>query len=191
MGLRRFRTIRQAAFLSSLSSLTRQSRGGNSGVCASGSLGLCFATPEDDVVSCSANFCPGSRLNKSLSAGMQDCAMMIRSQIMGCMAAFLAMAGATAKDLDQNMVSKQHCRWLVQHQPATDVAYTPGVGVRGRPVKPADLASNRRINLPQMITIPLHVPVGNLLKKCHTPGREFRGGCRVGHRGSKQWQDSV
>jgi hypothetical protein len=90
--------------------------------------------------------------------------MMIRSLIMGSLAAFLAMAGATAKGL-KKMVSKQDGRWLVQHLPAADVAYTPGVGVRGHPVKPVDLASNRRINLPQIIAIPLHVPVGNLLKK--------------------------
>ncbi len=92
--------------------------------------------------------------------------MVIRLLIMGCLTAFLALAGARAKELDQKvMVSKQDCRWLAQHQPAADVAYTPGVGVRGRPVKPADLASNRRISLPKIIAIPLHVPVASLLKK--------------------------
>ena len=77
------------------------------------------------------------------------------------------MEGATAKDLDQNMVSKLDCRWMKQHQPAADVDYTPRVGVRGHLVKPTDLASNRRVNLPQIIAIPLHVPVGNSQKKCH------------------------
>ena len=84
--------------------------------------------------------------------------MMIRSLIMGSLAAFLAMAGATAKGL-KKMVSKQDGRWLVQHLPAADVAYTPGVGVRGHPVKPVDLASNRRINLPQITRSPCMCPL--------------------------------
>lgn len=95
--------------------------------------------------------------------------MVIRLLILGCLVAYLALAGAAAKGLETRvMISKQDCRWLVHHQPAADVAYKPGVGVRGRPVKPADLDSTRRITLPKIIAVPLHVPVGSLLKEGFT-----------------------
>jgi len=95
--------------------------------------------------------------------------MVMRLLISGSLAACLAVAGAAAKGLEPRvMVSKQDCRWLVRHQPAADVAYKPGVSVHGRPVKPADLASNRRIKLPEIIAVPLHVPVGSLLKEGFT-----------------------
>ena len=75
------------------------------------------------------------------------------------------MADAAAAELKEKVtVSKQDCRWLVRYQPAADVAYKPGVGVRGRRVKSADLDPNRRIKLPPLIAIPLHVPVSSLLK---------------------------
>ncbi len=91
--------------------------------------------------------------------------MVIRILILGLLAAALPMAGAVAAGLKEKVtVSKQDCRWLVNHQPAADVAYQPGVGVRGRQVKSADLDSNQRINLPPVIAIPLHVPVRRLLK---------------------------
>jgi hypothetical protein len=61
-------------------------------------------------------------------------------------------------------ISKQDCRWLVRHRPAADVAFTPGAGVKGRRVRPADLPPARQIKLPDLITIPLHVPVRDFLK---------------------------
>ena len=54
---------------------------------------------------------------------------------------------------------------MVRHRPAADVAYKPGVDVRGRPVKSANLDGDKQIDLPAVIAIPLHVPLGNLLKK--------------------------
>jgi hypothetical protein len=62
-------------------------------------------------------------------------------------------------------VSKKDCRRMVRHRPAADVAYKPGVDVRGRPVKSANLDGDKQIDLPAVIAIPLHVPLGNLLKK--------------------------
>ncbi len=92
--------------------------------------------------------------------------MMSRLFVSCLMLAMLAATPAVAGVLKQKVtVAKQDCRWLVRHQPAADVAYKPGVDVRGRPVKPADLETNRQVDLPPVIAIPLHVPLGNLLKK--------------------------
>lgn len=92
--------------------------------------------------------------------------MMSRLFVSCLMVAMLAVTPAAAGVLKQKVtVAKQDCRWLVRHQPAADVAYKPGVDVRGRPVKPADLESNRQVDLPPVIAIPLHVPLGHLLKK--------------------------
>ena len=40
------------------------------------------------------------------------------------------------------VISTQDCHRLVQHVPAPDVAYKPGVDVHGKAVAPADLPSN-------------------------------------------------
>ncbi|MDA1101622.1 MAG: hypothetical protein O2967_21890 [Proteobacteria bacterium] len=86
--------------------------------------------------------------------------MVIRFLISGLLVAGLSTADAVAAEPTQNAtVSEKDCRLLVAHQPAADVAYKPGVGVRGRPVKPADVDSDQRIDLPQVIAIPLHVPL--------------------------------
>jgi hypothetical protein len=41
------------------------------------------------------------------------------------------------------VMSEKECRRLLQHQPDADVAFKPGVDVRGNSVAPADLASNQ------------------------------------------------
>ena len=93
--------------------------------------------------------------------------MMKRALVLsGFLTACLISANVAAEEPVRKVtISKKDCRWLVHHQPAADVAYKPGVGVGGRSVKPADLDSNRRIKLPRIIAIPLHVPVRDLLKK--------------------------
>jgi hypothetical protein len=52
------------------------------------------------------------------------------------------LAGSVAEALADGgrmRVKRDDCRRLVQHRPDPDVAYKPGVDVRGKPVKPADL----------------------------------------------------
>lgn len=44
-------------------------------------------------------------------------------------------------------VTRQDCTQLVQHHPAPDVAYQPGVDVHGKYVPPADLPGNDYSNL--------------------------------------------
>ncbi len=92
--------------------------------------------------------------------------MTIRIFIAGLLAVFLGSSGALATDSKEAVrISKKDCRYLVNHRPAADVAFKPGVGVKGRRVRPADLPPGHQIKLPDLIAIPLHVPVRDLLKK--------------------------
>ena len=63
------------------------------------------------------------------------------------------------------------CRLLVQHVPAADVAYEPGVDVDGNAVAPADLG-NPEISLPDEISIDVTALVYELLSA--TPPPELR-----------------
>lgn len=56
-------------------------------------------------------------------------------------------------------IAPEDCRRLVQHRPGADVAYKPGVDVRGNPVAPADLPGQARITAPNEITIDLTIDV--------------------------------
>lgn len=57
-----------------------------------------------------------------------------------CVAALLAGAGPTMAQNPQSDVDPRLCQALgVNHRPAPDVEYVPGVDVRGRAVAPADL----------------------------------------------------
>jgi hypothetical protein len=54
-------------------------------------------------------------------------------------------------------ISRKDCQRLVNHEPAPDVTYQPGVDVHGRPVVPADLGGGQQIQLPDVIYIPIEV----------------------------------
>ena len=54
-------------------------------------------------------------------------------------------------------ISQRDCERLVNHEPAPDVEYQPGVDVHGRPVVPADLNGGNSIELPDVIYIPIEV----------------------------------
>lgn len=54
------------------------------------------------------------------------------------------------------VLTEAQCAGLVQHQPAADVAYKPGVDVKGRAVAPADLSASQ-IALPKEYSIPITV----------------------------------
>ncbi|CCQ73903.1 hypothetical protein [Magnetospira sp. QH-2] len=62
-----------------------------------------------------------------------------------------AMAQATLQ------VTKRDCQRLIRHSPSADVAYKPGVDVRGKRVAPADMHGGSPIKLPKEITIPITV----------------------------------
>ncbi len=76
--------------------------------------------------------------------------------------AFLAAAPA---------VAEAQCRNLVQHVPAADIAYEPGVDVHGNAVAPADLGASE-ISIPEEISIDVTALVYELLETTPPPGLE-------------------
>ena len=60
------------------------------------------------------------------------------------------------------LVSEADCRLLVRHAPAADVAYKPGVDVRGRPVAPADASPCGQVATPQQVAIDLSLALRNV-----------------------------
>ena len=77
----------------------------------------------------------------------------------GSIALILAAAAWAAPASAEIAISRKDCQRLVDHEPAPDVAYQPGVDVHGRPVAPADLGGGQQIQLPDVIYIPIEVLV--------------------------------
>jgi len=77
-------------------------------------------------------------------------------RIIGSIALFLAVAWAVPASAEI-AISRKDCQRLVNHEPAPDVTYQPGVDVHGRPVVPADLGGGQQIQLPDVIYIPIEV----------------------------------
>jgi hypothetical protein len=61
------------------------------------------------------------------------------------------------------LISKKDCDRVVKHVPDADVAFKPGIDVRGKPVAPADLGGGSALTLPDMIEFNLTVDVLNEL----------------------------
>ena len=80
---------------------------------------------------------------------------------------FLLPGAAQAEDavfLKQSIVvTKKDCRRIVSHRPGGDVAYQPGVDVRGRPVAPADLGGRPRLDLPESYSFDITVDIRRFL----------------------------
>ena len=49
------------------------------------------------------------------------------------------------------------CTQFIQHVPASDVVFVPGVDLQGRPVVPADLGGAIRLDPPKELSIPISV----------------------------------
>ena len=60
-------------------------------------------------------------------------------------------------------VSKAECRKIVRHSPSADVAYRPGVDVRGAHRQPADLGGGTTIAVPDEIEIPINVDLSETI----------------------------
>lgn len=76
----------------------------------------------------------------------------------------ISLVGFPAKAQDTPMVitiTKTDCSRLIQHQPSADVAYKPGVDVRGRPVASADTDPSRaefaKKILPEVLEFPITI----------------------------------
>jgi len=78
-------------------------------------------------------------------------------RIIGSIALVLASIAWAAPASAEIAISRKDCQRLVNHEPAPDVTYQPGVDVHGRPVVPADLGGGQQIQLPDVIYIPIEV----------------------------------
>ena len=85
----------------------------------------------------------------------------------GLLLLVLSVAAPAWADDARLRIPRADCLALVPHQPDPDVAYKPGVDVRGRPVAPADLPGSRlRVDLPDQVEFdvsfsPLRGAAGN------------------------------
>jgi hypothetical protein len=80
-------------------------------------------------------------------------------RIIGPIALVLFVVAWAAPASAEIAISRKDCSRLVNHEPAPDVTYQPGVDVHGRPVAPADLGGGQQIQLPDVIYIPIEVLV--------------------------------
>jgi hypothetical protein len=78
-------------------------------------------------------------------------------RIIGSIALVLVAVAWAAPVSAEIAISRKDCERLVNHKPAPDVTYQPGVDVHGRPVVPADLGGGQQIQLPDVIYIPIEV----------------------------------
>jgi hypothetical protein len=78
-------------------------------------------------------------------------------RIIGSIAVILVAVAWAAPASAEIAISRKDCQRLVNHEPAPDVTYQPGVDVHGRPVAPADLGGGQQIQLPDVIYIPIEV----------------------------------
>lgn len=86
-------------------------------------------------------------------------ALLIRFPVPLFLAALLAASQARAHEKDTPVVtiSRADCARLVEHVPAPDVAYQPGVDAYGRAVVPAELDGGTAIQTPETLHIPIEI----------------------------------
>ncbi len=65
--------------------------------------------------------------------------------------------------ISSHRVSTDDCRAIVAHVPADDVAFVPGVDVRGRQVAPADLDGGYDIAVPDVVNIDIRLDLAERL----------------------------
>lgn len=84
---------------------------------------------------------------------------MIAAVVMLTTAALMTASGASlASDAPVVRIARGDCMQLTAHRPDDDVAYRPGIDVRGRPVAPADLGGGGRLAVGD-IAIPIEIPL--------------------------------
>lgn len=66
-----------------------------------------------------------------------------------------SQAAPSVMPRDTVVIDNAVCRRLIEHHPASDTAYQPGVDVYGREVAPADLEGAPRLQMPETITVEL------------------------------------
>ncbi len=87
-------------------------------------------------------------------------ASLIRVPVPLFLAALLAAAPARAHEQKAEVtIARADCARLVEHVPAPDVAYQPGVDAYGRTVAPADLSGSLNGSTPIQVPETLHIPI--------------------------------
>lgn len=72
------------------------------------------------------------------------------------------------------------CERLTVHEPAADVAYQPGVNVRGDAVVPADLGGGLEIELPERVSVAITVDLADRLGIPVGGDANFSGDAHIG-----------
>lgn len=76
----------------------------------------------------------------------------------------LGVFGSTAVAAEPSVsLSRRDCARLVRHATSADVTFRPGVDVRGRPVRRADLAGSQHVTPPDRIEFPIAIDLGERL----------------------------
>ena len=89
-------------------------------------------------------------------------ARFFRLLCLGC-AAGLSSAAPDMAQAETVALSAADCKKLVQHVPADDVTYKPGVDVRGKAVVPADLGGGYDLKIPEEIHIQIGIDLADRL----------------------------
>ncbi len=85
-------------------------------------------------------------------------ASLIRVPVPLFVAALLAAAPARAHEEPAAVIiTRADCARLVEHVPAPDVAYRPGVDAYGREVAPAEFDGGTPIQVPETLRIPIEI----------------------------------
>ena len=96
--------------------------------------------------------------------GSRSARPLLRGALAGVLVAALWWLGAPAAAQERVVITRGECQRLVRHVPAADVAYAPGVDVRGKPVAPADIGGGYDyMQPPEEIAFDLRVDLRNFL----------------------------
>lgn len=85
------------------------------------------------------------------------CLLVVLATLWSALEAFPGAAQMAGPIQNTVVLKRADCTRLTAYVPAADVAYQPGVDVRGRAVAPADLAGTPQIVMPEDITIAISV----------------------------------
>jgi hypothetical protein len=81
----------------------------------------------------------------------------MRRLVFLAVASILPLAALAQNGKTTVTVSRTDCANLVEHTPSADVAYKPGVDVRGKAVAPADLGGGVQLAMPEEVTIAIEI----------------------------------
>lgn len=78
-------------------------------------------------------------------------------KLLAVLLTFVFIPGALAAEESTVRITKSDCVYLAEHQTSADVAYQPGVDVRGREVAPADVGTAPALKnlVPEVLEFPI------------------------------------